>query len=138
MQESTITMTRLKESLISLGKIGSEEHFKEAVVDKMNEAMRLCFLSVKKKLEKRFGCYEIFAVDFVLEQETLQPRLIDFNSNPSYSTEMEGNSALIYNLLRDVTTMASDLHEPGNKFATPQRINKVFRCATMPYEVIYR
>jgi len=41
------------------------------VESKVNEAMKLCFLSVKDKLERRFGCYEIFAFDFVLEQDTL-------------------------------------------------------------------
>ena len=137
-EETTISIPKLKESLISEGRVNSDAHFKEAVVDRMNEAMRLCFLAVKGKLDRRFGCYEIFAVDFVLERESLQPRLIDFTSNPSYSTELEGNSAVIYNLLRDATTMASDLHEFGNKFATPQRLKKVFRCTTMNYEVLYR
>lgn len=109
--------------------MNSEQHFERAVVSKMNEAMRLCFLAVKDKLERRFGCYEIFAVDFVLEEDMLQPKLIDITSNPTYSTDMESNSSLIFNLLRDVCTMASDLHEFGNKFATQKRIDKVFRCA---------
>ena len=70
-EETTIPIKQLKDSLISLGHVRSDSHFKEAVIDKMNEAMRLCFQSVRLKLDKRFGCYEIFAVDFVLEQESL-------------------------------------------------------------------
>jgi len=63
---------------------------------------------------------------------------MDVISNPSYSTEMDGNASMIYNLLRDVTTMASDLHEYGNKVATQKRVDKVFRCATLRYEVLFR
>ena len=89
----------------------------------MHEAMRLVFLQVKDQLDAPpFGQFEVFGVDFVLEAESLLPKLIDFTSSPSFSSEMEGNKGLIYTLLRDVTTMASDLHELGSRCASPHMI----------------
>ena len=95
----------------------------------MTEAMRLVFLQVRNKLIARFGFFEIFACDFVLDAESLMPRLIDISSNPSYSTASGENQGLIKTLLRDVVTMASDLHEPGKSRAEPARLARVFECA---------
>lgn len=76
----------------------------------MTEAMRLIFNQVKGKLNVKFGYFEIFSCDFVLEAETLRPKLVDINSNPSFATNMTGSKDVIKTLLRDVTTMVSDLH----------------------------
>ena len=54
------------------------------VLDKIKEIMRLLFLSVKNKLDARYGCFEIFGVDFLLGND-LSPRVMDITSNPSYS-----------------------------------------------------
>lgn len=51
--------------------------------------MRLLFLMVKDKLEKRFGCFEIFGLDFLLGADDLNPKLMDITSCPSFSTDME-------------------------------------------------
>ena len=103
----------------------------------MTEAMRLVFLQVRNRLIARFGYFEIFACDFLLDAETLIPRLIDISPNPSYSTANSENKALIETLLRDVVTMASDLHEPGKSRAEPERLARVFECAQQPYNVVY-
>ena len=58
----------LKDSLISLGIVKSDQHFKQAVTDKIHEVMRLVFLQVKDQIDKRFGCFEILGVDFVLDE----------------------------------------------------------------------
>ena len=54
----------------------------------MLEAMKLVFISVKDRLQGKYGCFEIFGVDFLLSED-LTPRLLEVTSNPSFSTEME-------------------------------------------------
>ena len=88
----------------------SEQHWNENVVGKINEILRLLFLSVKDKLDARFGCFEVFGIDFLL-REDLNPILMEMTSNPSYSTEMEGSCEFLTTLLRDAVTLACDLHE---------------------------
>ena len=79
----------------------------------MREALRLIFTQVRGKLSAKFGYFEIFSCDFVLEAYTLEPKLVDINSNPNFNTNMSGSKEVITTLLRDVATMVTDLHEPG-------------------------
>ena len=51
-----------------------ENHFNMHVIGRMREVMRLLFLQIKGKLDARYGCFEIFGVDFLLDQD-LNPRL---------------------------------------------------------------
>ena len=44
--------------------------------------MRLIFLTVKDKLDKKFGCFEMFGYDFMLNS-ALEPKLIEINVNPA-------------------------------------------------------
>lgn len=88
----------------------SEAHFKETVLDRINEILRLLFLQIKDKLDARYGCFEVFGIDFLL-REDLSPILMEVNSNPSYSYEFDDSREFMRTLLRDVITMASDLHE---------------------------
>ncbi len=67
--------------------------------------MRLIFLSVKDKLEARYGCFEIFGLDFLLD-ENLQPKFMDITSCPSFSCEMEDAKPVVRTLLRDTVVMA--------------------------------
>ena len=57
-------------------------------MDKMFETMRLVFLMIKDRLERRYGCFEIFGFDFLVGAEDLSPRLMDITSTPSFSTDM--------------------------------------------------
>ena len=54
----------------------------------MFETMRLVFLMIKDRLERRYGCFEIFGFDFLVGAEDLSPRLMDITSTPSFSTDM--------------------------------------------------
>ena len=51
----------------------------------MLEAMRLVFLQVKDRLDARYGCFEIFGVDFLVseEEDDLCPKLMEITSCPS-------------------------------------------------------
>ena len=87
------------------------------MVGRILEIMRLLFMEVKDKLDARYGCFEIFAFDFLLGED-LTPRLMDVTSNPCFSTGLTANKALIRTLIRDVITIGSDLHEKGREKAT--------------------
>ena len=80
------------------------------VVDGINEILRLLFLQVKNKLDTRYGCFEVFCIDFLLRDD-MSPMIMDISSNPYYGTEMEDSREFLRLLLRDVITMACDLHE---------------------------
>ena len=90
----------------------SESHFKEQVNGRINEILRLLFLQVKDNLDARYGCFEVFACDFLLKED-LSPVLMEINSNPSFSFELEESREFLKTLLRDVITLTSDLHESG-------------------------
>ena len=98
----------------------SENHFKEAVIDRINEILRLLFLEVKDKLDSRYGCFEIFGVDFLLKERDLSPVIMKITSNPCLSTEMDSNRKFIKTLLRDVITMVCDLFKSNTTEATPE------------------
>ena len=87
----------------------TETHFKETVLDRINEIMRILFLQVREKLEARYGCFEVFGFDFLLAED-LTPRLMEVTSSPSLSTEMLDSRPVIRSLVRDAITMAQDLH----------------------------
>ena len=103
----------------------------------MCEALRLIFSQVRSKLSAKFGYFEIYSCDFVLEADNLDPKLVDINSNPNFATNMTGSKDVIYTLLRDVATMVSDLHEPGTTRGKPDLVEKVFKCAQQEYDIVY-
>ena len=84
--------------------------------------MRLVFLMVKDKLDRRYGCFEIFGLDFLLSAEDMNPKLMDITSCPSFSTEMETLKPIMRSFIRDMVTMAQDLHEKNQEFAREARI----------------
>lgn len=113
----------MKEHLKEKGLVTSDAHFKELVEDKICEAMRLLFLSVKDKLEARYGCFEIFGLNFLLTENNLEPKFVDITSCPSFSTEMVDAKPVVRTLLRDTVMMAQDLHEKGREKAREARMN---------------
>ncbi len=64
----------------------------------------------------------------MLNETDLTPYLLAISTNPTYTLEMDANKQIIRTLLRDVTTMASDLHEPGTKRANKALLERVFAC----------
>lgn len=64
----------------------SAQEFEGRVVAKCNEICRLLFESVKDKLERKYGCFEIFGLDFLLDAN-LDPQLIEINTNPALFTD---------------------------------------------------
>jgi len=62
------------------------DEFNSKVVRKCDEICRLLFESVKDKLERKYGCFEIFGLDFLLDDD-LNPQLIEINTNPAMFTD---------------------------------------------------
>ena len=69
----------------------------------------------------------------MLEADTLAPKLVDISSN----LDLPGNCDVITTLLRDVITMTTDLHQPGTNSASTAHLEKVFKCAQQPYDILY-
>ncbi len=68
--------------LLLKGIITSADEYTERVDNKINEVMRLMFLQMKEKLDRKFGCFEIFGFDFMLDSQ-LNPYLLEVNINPA-------------------------------------------------------
>ena len=83
----------------------------------MKEIMRLLFLQVRGRLEARYGCFEIFGVDFLLAED-LTPRVMEVSSCPSFSCEMDDAKPVVRTLLRDCVTLGSDLHQKNREKAS--------------------
>lgn len=64
------------------GATADEAEFKGKVDKRIKEVMRLLFLTVKDKIKRQFGCFEIFGLDFLLDKD-LVPHLIEVSKNPS-------------------------------------------------------
>ena len=76
-----MSMDQLCSYLVQKGET-TPELFKTKVIDPINEVMRLIFLTVKDKLDKKFGCFEMFGFDFMLNS-ALEPKLLEINVNPA-------------------------------------------------------
>jgi D-alanine-D-alanine ligase-like ATP-grasp enzyme len=77
-----MSVHQLVDYLVCNGIIGSAEEYAEKVDSKINEIMRLMFLQMKEKLDRKFGCFEIFGFDFMLDSQ-LNPYLLEVNINPA-------------------------------------------------------
>ena len=123
-----MSIDKVKQDLIAQG-LTSEQDWKERVVGRINEILRLLFLQAKSSLDARYGCFEILAVDFLISEDDLNPYLMEINSNPSLQTDMDDSREFIKTLIRDVVTLACDLHEGIDTRGNAPLFEKVFRCA---------
>lgn len=48
--------------------------------------MLLVFLTVKDKLDRKFGCFELFGFDMLIDDK-MNPHLIEINTNPALFTD---------------------------------------------------
>ena len=71
----------VRDYLIEQG-LCTADDYKTRVTDKINEIMRLIFLQTKDRLDKKFGCFEVFGFDFMLDGD-LSPILLEINVNPA-------------------------------------------------------
>ena len=82
-------MAAVRNNLCTYGISQGALDFKTRVRDKINEIMRLVFLQAKDRLDQKFGCFEIYSFDFVLDAADLHPILVDIDINPSLALDTQ-------------------------------------------------
>ncbi len=93
----------------------SPEEFQEKIVNKIDEICRLVVETIKDQIDRKYGCFELFGLDFLLD-ENLNPYLIEANVNPALSIETYVQKDLVPNVVRDTLYLVRELH-PQNKDA---------------------
>lgn len=76
------------------------------------EIMRMIFMVVKDKLDKKFGCFEMFGFDILIDDQ-LDPYLIEINTNPAMFTDTQVQKEMLPKLVDDVVKMAIEIHQNG-------------------------
>lgn len=89
--------------------VENADQFHQKVVKKCNEICRLLFESVKDKLERKYGCFEIFGLDFLLD-DNLDPQLIEINTNPALFTDTQVQKEMLPKLVDDLIRLSLQLH----------------------------
>jgi len=74
--------------------------------------MQLIFLTIKDKLDRKFGCFELFGFDFLIDDD-LNPYLIEINTNPALYTDTMAQKELLPQLVEDIVKMSLSVHPLG-------------------------
>lgn len=74
--------------MISKGRISSKDEYKAKIDSRIQEIMQLMFAVIKDKLDRKFGCFELFGFDFLID-DNLNPFLIEVNTNPALYTDTQ-------------------------------------------------
>jgi len=134
-------MEGLKNHFLEQKIIESGEEFDQKVVKRLDEICRLAFESVKDKLERKFGCFELFGFDFMLDED-LNPHLIEVNTNPALFTDTSVQKAIMPKLVDDSIKLAFELHPEGQKDGEAQvksfLENDDLSKMALDYRVIFR
>lgn len=64
---------------------------------------------MKGKLERKYGCFEMFGLDFLLD-DRLDPQLIEINTNPALFTDTQVQKDMLPKLADDQIKLALQLH----------------------------
>ena len=118
-EKSIISIDNLVESIISLGKLQSKEEYAVKVDKKIQEIMALIFTVIKDKLDRKFGCFELFGFDFLLD-DNLNPYLIEINTNPAIYTDTQVQKDLLPKLVEDIVKMSLSVHPFGKLEGTEE------------------
>lgn len=79
---------------------------------RIQEIMKLVFITVKDKLDRKFGYFELFGFDFLVD-DNLNPFLIEINTNPALFTDTQVQKELLPKLVDDIVKMALGVHKFG-------------------------
>ena len=89
--------------------------------------MRLVFLQTKDRLDRKFGCFEVYGFDFMLHAD-LSPILLEINVNPALFLDTTHQGKIIPKLIQDIIAMADEIHEPHKKSSSKESIMQVFEA----------
>jgi len=107
--ETVITCDELAAYFVEQGQLKSVEEYHTKVTKKINEIMRLMFLQMKDKLDRKFGCFEIFGFDFMVDDH-FNPSLIEVNMNPAMFLDTKTMEHLLPKIITDSCNLAAEIH----------------------------
>lgn len=139
-EQSVLPTALLAEYLVETGKLEKKEDFQDKVINKFKEIMRLLFVTVKDRLDAKFGCFELFGFDFLLDED-LNVTFIECNTNPALFTDTQTQKDHLPKLVQDTIDTALELH-PVGQVEAPAQVQKFveekkFEKMRLPYELIY-
>lgn len=136
--DTVVSCDQLAEYLIAEGKISTKEEYDTRVTARINEVMRLMWLQMKDKLDRKFGCFEVFGFDFMLNEE-LAPFLLEVNMNPAMFLDTKTMEELLPKLVTDCCTLAVEIHQPGKLESDSAAINELLKTkCQLSYEVLHQ
>jgi len=120
-EQTILSMKQLGEYMVEHNSniVKTEEEFDEKVVKKISEICRLIFESAKNKLERKYGCFELFGFDFLLDED-LNPVLVEVNTNPALFTDTQLQKEMLPKLVDDSVKLALQLHPVGKTNASAE------------------
>lgn len=126
-EETIMTMDQLRDYMLQNEPdlVKTPEDFDAKVTNQINEICRLVFETAKNKLERKFGCFELFGLDFLLDAE-LNPQLLEINTNPALFTDTSAQKEMLPKLVDDTVKLALQLHPLGQTEAT-EEVKKFIR-----------
>lgn len=99
--------------------------------------MRLMFLQIKDKLDRKFGCFEVFGFDFMLD-DMLNPYFLEVNMNPAMFLDTKTMEHLLPKLVTDACNLAVEIHKDHKKSSETQLIHDLVKNqCQLPYDVLF-
>jgi len=134
-EKSIISIDSLVENIITMGKIQSKEEYSVKVDKKIQEIMRLIFTVIRDKLDRKFGCFELFGFDFLLD-DNLNPYLIEINTNPALYTDTQVQKDLLPKLVEDIVKMSLAVH-PYGKLDGTEEVQQLLESGMAENQITY-
>ena len=134
-EKSIISIDSLVENIITMGKIQSKEEYSVKVDKKIQEIMKLIFTVIRDKLDRKFGCFELFGFDFLLD-DNLNPYLIEINTNPALYTDTQVQKDLLPKLVEDIVKMSLAVH-PYGKLEGTEEVQQLLESGMAENQITY-
>lgn len=102
--------------------------------------MKLMFLQFKDKLDRKFGCFEVFGFDFMLDDQ-LNPYMLEVNMNPAMFLDTNCMKELLPKIVHDCCNLAVEIHKPHTKQANTDLIEELVhseQLCKLKYQVLYK